>query len=1129
MRFLSLLLIWLFFTMTAFAENGKIKFEHLSIEEGVSHNLIYTIMQDSRGFMWFGTMYGLAKYDGIQYTVYRHNASDSTSISFDDIISLHEDRYGKIWVGTWGGGLNQFDPASETFVRYLHDPENPASIAGNTVWKIAETTVGDETSLWFATNYDGLNRLVISGDAEPEFIHYRHDPENPKSLRTDYTGVVYTDQAGNLWVATGNGLSHLNFENGMHANFEHFQHDAENPNSLPANYIEAIHEDREKNIWVGTPAGLSFMDAEDRKSGKFSRHFMHQPDDPNSLVNSRVKFILEDQDETMWIGTRYGLSVLTSENRERGHFMNFRHDPADPYSLSSNSPIAICEDRSGILWIGTYYGGLDRVIKGKQKFAHIGYNPQNPTGLNRSLIRAVFEDHRSNIWIGTRGGLEKMTTASSEENSGLMSGPVFEDILHQPGSTNSLPSNRISAISETVHDGRSRLWIGSDGRGLTEMTETPGGRRTFRHFAADHQNPESLSNNFVTAILPDQRAEDPSLWVGTNNGLSRLPLDQIESGKFQRYFANPEDSTTMIHNWVLSLFEDSFGNLWVGSYGGLSKFDRQQNRFQNYMHALNDPASLSNNYVYALHESRHRGEPVLWVGTSGGLNRLSLSSSPEAANTSFVSFTEADGLPNSVICGILEDDAGNLWLSTHKGLSKFNPRENSFRNFDIADGLQSNVFNPGVFLKTASGEFFFGGINGFNQFHPSQISRNNHLPPVQITQITRFDTPLPFDRYTANPSALDLAYDENFITFEFAALDFTAPEKNHYAYQLEGVDKTWQYAGNENTATYTNLSPGNYTFHVKAANNDGLWNPEAAAIPVIIHPPFWQTAWFFAICTLLVGLAIFLVHHFRVKSRVRQSLLIERAKQKERDWVREKTARDYHDVLGHQLTKISLYSELIRRNFLPPAVSQAALENGDHGKNGISNGHGNCAANGNGHQKGSTYNDSQLGSQQVLDYLNKITTASGHLCTDTRDFIWSLNPEKDTLYETALHLKEFADELFEETDINVHVTGLSKALKDIKLSMDWRRHLTLIFKEGMNNILKHAQCQNVTLAFEMKEGRLQISLSDDGEGLPVKQSSSGNGLQNMKKRAQKINGSLTLLSSPHEGTTIQLISPAGPV
>ena len=541
-----------------------------------------------------------------------------------------------------------------------------------------------------------------------------------------------------------------------------------------------------------------------------------------------------------------------------------------------------------------------------------------------------------------------------------------------------------------------------------------------------------------------------------------------------------------------------------------------------------------------MHESRHRGQPVLWIGTSNGLNRFDLKPTPGEKNTEFIIYREKDGLPNSVICGILEDDAGNLWLSTHKGISKFDPQANVFRNYDSADGLQSNIFHPGAFFKDQSGMLYFGGINGFNRVHPAGISENRHVPPVRITSIKLFNKPLRLNRNNGVVEIPEFAYDQNFLTFIFAALDFTAPEKNRYAYKLEGIDNDWQYAGRKNEAVYTSLNPGEYTFHVKAANNDGVWNQDGATVHFVIRPPFWQTAWFYLLCAILLGVVIYSIHYFRIKQKIRQSLLIERARQKERDWVREKTARDYHDELGHQLTKISLYSELIRQDLLlknevedsssgshHPAkrisgeTSQLTKNNGN-ARNGNSNGsNGNSVKNGvkNGNGNGSQ----QFDPPQILNYLNKITSASDHLCTDTRDFIWALNPEKDSFYETALHLKHFADELLEETGIRVTVSGLTKALETVKLSMDWRRHIILIFKEAMNNCLKHAECQTVKLEFAVVANNLQIRLIDDGKGLPP-ETPDGNGLRNMKKRANKINGTLKLISNSGKGTQIQFTS-----
>lgn len=434
-----------------------------------------------------------------------------------------------------------------------------------------------------------------------------------------------------------------------------------------------------------------------------------------------------------------------------------------------------------------------------------------------------------------------------------------------------------------------------------------------------------------------------------------------------------------------------------------------------------------------------------------------------------------------MVYAILPDHSEKLWLSTNNGISRFDPHSETFRNYNMDNGLQSNEFNTGAYLKCEDGNLLFGGINGFNIIDPVEVRHNKQIPAIVITNFIKFDQALKFDQAVSEMGEIRLNYDENFITFEYSALDYTNPKKNQYAYKLEGLNQDWMYCGNRRYASYTNLDPGDYTFRVIGSNNDGVWNKQGASIRITITPPFWETGWFFATLSGVLLIALLTAHRYRVNRKIRQSVQMERIRYSEREKVREQVSKDYHDELGHKLTKILLFSELIKRNL-----------NGS--------------------------------SEEVRTYLDKVILASESLSNNTRDFIWTLNPEKDNLYDLALYLREFGNSLFEGTDIGFQMKSLSEHLKSAKLPMEWKRHLTFIFKEGMNNILKHSQCQNVVLNFVLRNDELNIKLSADGSGFAltqqVKRNGAGNGLPNMKARAEKISGQIKINSDIGKGTTI---------
>lgn len=987
-RKLTLLILILPLYIQARGQNPK--FEHLSLEKGVSHNLTHCIFEDSKGFMWFGTMFGLIKYDGKKYTEYRHDSFDTTSISFDNIISIYEDRLGDLWIGTWGGGLNKFDRDKETFTRFIHDPGDSNSLSNNIINSIYEDHFG---ALWVGTD-NGLNKLILNnltGDknnrkANYKFIHYDHDLRNIKSLSNNTINTIFEDKSGTLWIGTNNGLNKydrqkeiflryfnfnpeytiayhpnifklidsfsnskknlasilqagdfqdiskdftitqksnllvvclgegrveylgeeigelfdlgwiettkgnntiwkMNFNGAYYAGgamknrikidlltlnpgkyrLRYISDDSHsynswnnhhpnrpkdwgiqlfiitkkdkaaiqanlarmvslNPNSISNNRITSICEGENENLlWIGTMGGgLNKFDTE-------KEHFIYYRNsinNPNSLVNDYVNTIHRDQSGTLWAGTRMGISKFDDTT---GGFTNYTHDPLDPNSLGGSNVYAICKDRSGIVWFGTFGCGIDKLDLKKNKFTHIKRKISITKNIGENNIRSIQEDKDGILWIGTRGG--GLIKYDKKDNS-------FTYFLYDGKNSNSLSSNYIQTLFK---EKEGNLWIGTLFRGLNKLEAAS--NKVTRYFY-NNKDPNSLTSNNILSIIKDSRG---FLWIGTNGGgLNRLRKD---GKQFDRYFNDPSDSNCVSNNYIYSLYEDYAGNLWIGTLGGLNKLNRDRTRFTHYKHNPNNSNSLCNDYVYAIYESHNKRDSCLWIGTAGGLNKFDLKTEK------FTRFTKRDGVPNQVICGILEDDSGFLWLSTHKGLSKFNPRSGDFENYDLADGLQSNMFNIGACQKLKSGELVFGGINGFNIFHPDQIISNSYIPPVFITGFKKFNKTMNFDKAISDIKEIELAYKDNFFTIEFAALDYTHPEKNKYAYKLEGVDDDWIYIGNKNFASYTNVDPGTYTFRVKGSNSDGIWNEKGTSVKVIITPPFWLSWWF---KTLMVFMILFI-------------------------------------------------------------------------------------------------------------------------------------------------------------------------------------------------------------------------------------------------------------------------------
>ena len=826
---------FLLFVSTITPQKSKIKFEHLSVEHGLSNNGVFCIIQDRQGFMWFATFDGLNKYDGYTIKEYKSDPNDLHSLSDNKVSSIIEDQNGVIWVGSYGGGLDMFDREKETFTRYGHDPNNPNSLSGDGIITIYEDQAG---VIWIGT-YDALNKF----DKEKEaFTHYKHNPSDPKSLGKNEVLSILEDRWGVLWVGTnGGGLNKFNREN---ETFVHYQHNSKNPNSLGNDRIHSIFEDQSGVMWIGTNNGG--LNKFDREKEIFIR-YKHNPNNPNSISSNFVGDIYEDQSGVMWIGTNDG--GLNKFDREKEIFIHYKNDPSDAQSLSHNRVLSFCQDHSGVLWIGTN-GGLNKLIQSKKYFIHYNHDPGNPKSLSNNSIYSIFEDQSGQIWIGTFGGGFNTFDRASE---------TFTQYKHNPNDPNSLSDNRVLSIYE---DHTGMLWIGTLGGGLNKFDRE---KKTYTHYRYNPNDPNSLSEDEVLTIYEDRTGV---LWIATDQqGLNKF---NRETETFTRYKNDPEDPKSLSDNDVIPIYEDRSGVLWIGTgRKGLNKFDRENETFTHYIHDPNVLTSLSYNTVSSIYEDKSGG---LWVGTyGGGLNKFN------RETETFQHFNEKDGLADHTIYGILEDEHRNLWLSTGKGISRFNLDTKIIKNYNVADGLQDNEFEQGAYLKSTSGEFYFGGINGFNIFHPDSIRENPYIPQIVITDfqlfnksvIVGYDTVSSrtiLNKSITETKKIELTYEDNTFSFEFTALDYTNPIKNRYSYKMEGIDNEWmQTDANRRFATYTNLDPGEYNFRVKGSNNDGIWNEEGTSIKVIILPPWWKTIWSYIIYAIFIIGSLYMLWKLQMK------------------------------------------------------------------------------------------------------------------------------------------------------------------------------------------------------------------------------------------------------------------------
>jgi len=803
-KIIALALITLFlFNLTSSAQaqgggsNQAIKFEHLTIEDGLSSNFTYAVLQDKQGFMWFGTRDGgLSKYDGAEFTTYTHDSENPNSMGNNYVWYLLEDSHGMLWICFWGGGLDRFDPVTETFTHYQHDETKPDSLSNNLVWSVYEDRHG---TLWVATD-GGLDKF---DPVQGTFIHYRYDANNPQSLSSNSLTQMAENPAGHLWIGTyGGGLNKFD---PVSNTVVRYQHDPNKPNSLGNDFIWSIYVDGKGIVWLGTEGG---MDKFDPVTETFT-HYRHDKTKPNSLSHDTVSDIYEDDTGMLWVSTFSGLNKFDPLSET---FSRYLHDSTDPNSLSNDFIWYIDEDNTGTLW-ATTDGGVNKYDPGSERFTLYRHNSENPTSLNSDLVNAIYEDDKGLLWLGTKGGgLNRFDRESHK----------FVHYQHEADKPNSLSDNDVMAIQP---DSDGMLWLATEGGGFNKFDSV---QQSFTRYQHDPNNPNSLDNDNVVDMDLDSTG---TLWIGTyGGGLNKFdPKNEI----FKHYTQDASNPNSLASLWVRTVYVDSKGYVWVGSEGALSRFEPKGETFTNY---------LPNDAIGTIYEDS-RG--TIWIGTNDGLNKF------DNSTETFTVYREKQGLAGNAVNSILEDNHGLLWVGTNKGLSRFEPQHETFRNYDEGDGLQSNLFLLHSAYKGRNGELFFGGPGGFNAFYPDKLVDNLNMPVVVLTEFQLFNRPVPIggdsplSQHINRADQITLSYNQSVFSFKFAALNYRAPQKNHYAYMMAGFDQDWTYVNsNRRFASYTNLDPGSYTFKVKASNNDNVWNEEGTSIKITIVPPFWRTWWF---------------------------------------------------------------------------------------------------------------------------------------------------------------------------------------------------------------------------------------------------------------------------------------------
>jgi len=1043
-----------------FPQEDEYIFKQLTDADGLSQSTIFAMIQDRDGYLWLGTIDGLNRYDGYDFRVYVNDASIPSSISDNFISALCEDTDGFIWVGTVNGYLNRFDKKTEVFKRYFVNDffetiKNPATdfydyplaFSRNQTNTITAITEDKDGNLWIGTWGKGLIKFDRKNGRAS---HFHNDPNDPLSLSSDLVIDIISDRDGEIWIATfGGGLNKLARDDSNNndqlkarsTKFLRYRSIENNNSALSDDKTISLFEDINGDIWIGTfYGGLNRLDANNKTltpdKAKF-KSYQANNKLSNSISDNTIMAITQDSEGYLWIGT-FGGGIDRYDIRTQT-FTSFSKLSNHQNSFTDVEILSLFVDRSGILWAGSHLGeGVTKIQKYYSKFESINSRSVGRLKLNDDVVWSLFKDSKDNLWVGTyRGGVNVLNFDANQTK-------VYR---RTPDQSNGISDNHIRSITE---DKLGNIWIGTYSGGLNRIDRAGQKVETFYN---EPGNSNSLSANQVLDIYVESEKE---IWVATfGGGLNKLTFAENTSGvpEFKSYKNDPSDRHSLSDDRVYCILKDSKENFWIGTYGGgLNKFDSEKGIFEVVSLDTQSSQSAFNDKILSLHESSNG---MLWIGTSGnGLNQF------DPTANSVINFSLAQGLTSSVVYGILEDSNSNLWLSTDDGIFLFNSSTEKFAQFGIEDGVQSLEFSGGAYFKDSNGIMYFGGINGLNYFNPDSITINQYVPPVVISNIKVMDV-----RVNGEPDELILSYDQNFISIEFSALDFSMPKRNKYSYILEGFQKSWISTGGSNrTATYTNLPSGEFTFMVKGSNSDGIWSDNAATIRIIINPPFYQTWWFVTLVVMIIVFFIYYLGTIRVKSQ----LEIEKLKLK--------IASDLHDNIGAGLTEISILSEVAERN--------------------------------EGHS-----------SSIVKKDLQKISETARQLVDSMSDIVWVVNPQRDSLHDLIVKLKDSYNEFFSSIGISFQVNNVEKS-DDIKLPMDYKQNLLLMFKEAINNAIKYSGCKKLKLEAFFRNDVIEIILKDDGAGFNLNEVKFGNGIRNMENRAKKIKGKLSWKSEIGVGTTV---------
>jgi len=1008
-----------------FSQHFSFSFRNININEGLSQSSVVDIAFDNAGFLWLATQVGLNRYDGNRFVVLPRNFDDVTNPNGSRLGKVVNGQNNKLWLITTGGKLEQLNILNNSVMPYLTIPE---TLLGN-VSCVYEESNG---ALWIGTENRGL---FLDLPVNNQKVQYSTKPNAGIRLPSDHIQFIFLDSKKQHWIATDNGVAIIQPESSKSESFL--------TGSNEKNYIScsSIDEDEDNGVWVGTYGKGLFYRSKNQTDFSLFSGFNMVDNLPSNLIIETVK---ADHEGRIWVGTYgNGLYVIDKKSSRINHILP---DKKNPFSLSYNDVLCIKQDNRGGIWIGTDGGGVSHYDKRLNNFVTITKN-NVPDNISIEQVRSITIDKNGGLWIGT-------------SNSGLTYTNLKGDTqtLHLPRTHNEAergPDRIVSLITDKDGD----IWVGTQGNGLFILD--PSTRTIKKRFDPGNPEPYRIPDYSILCMLQDTASQ---VWLGTrdkgvclvdkNRGLIKQYSAQKGGPGIYPIRSSAIRTLTRINNDILCIGFETQGYQLINTRTNivLPGFNEPLEKFIK--------ETITPKCIYFQY-------PLLWIGTLGkGLMALNIS------NGKYDLITEQQGLPSNTIYGILSNEKDVFWMSTNKGICRYNvPDDPSttdrshFSSFTAEQGLQSNEFNTGAYYKTSDGTLYFGGIKGLTYFHPDRLVNNRQKPTTVITEATINNEPFKADTSITYKKILRLPYNQNSFSFNFTALDFVPSTGFNYYYQLGNYDKNWIDAGNRNYAAYTNLAPGNYIFRVKASRGN---DDPVTTLLITIKPPFWQTWWFLLACVAAIMGILYAFYRYRINQLVK----VQR--------IRNRIASDLHDDIGSSLTNISILSELSKKNL-------------------------------------QQQNDAE-------PFLNRITEEVQHAAQDLDDIVWSINTNEDSLDQMVARMRRYAAEIFDAAGIE-YVLQFDEQFAHRKLNMEQRRDFFLVFKEAVNNIYKHAQACKVHIKVWLSSNQLHMKIEDNGKGFDTSVLTHRNGIRNLQQRAEKWRGKARIDSLKGQGTTIDINFP----